>query len=116
MERAPASNRSRLASRMIWIGAAAWLAAVAGGFAFLLRYKSTPAAQSGAAPAQWPAGSRVPRSDRRSTLLLFAHQVLAAAEDSSAEIFARKRLGIAIAAITRMIATTISNSINEKPF
>jgi hypothetical protein len=37
------------------------------------------------------------------------------ADDSFAEIFARRRLGIAIAAITRMIATTISNSISEKP-
>ena len=86
MERAPASNRSRLASRMIWIGAAAWLAAVAGGFAFLLRYKSTPAAQSGAAPAQWPAGSRVPRSDRRSTLLLFAHPRCICTRASLAEL------------------------------
>jgi len=71
---------------MIWIGAAAWLAAVAGGFAFLLRYKSTPAAQSGAAPAQWPAGSRVPRSDRRSTLLLFAHPRCICTRASLAEL------------------------------
>jgi hypothetical protein len=43
-------------------------------------------------------------------------RMLAAAEDSSAEIFARSRLGIAIAAITKIIATTISSSISEKPF
>src|ERR1700690_2175913 len=37
------------------------------------------------------------------------------AEDSLAAILARNRLGIAMAAITRMMATTISNSINENP-
>src|SRR5438270_13868572 len=40
----------------------------------------------------------------------------AAAEDSLAEILARSRFGMAIAAMIKMIATTISNSINEKPF
>src|SRR5438270_12434878 len=40
----------------------------------------------------------------------------ATAEASSAEIFARSRLGIAIAAMINMIATTISSSIKEKPF
>src|SRR6478609_8875842 len=38
------------------------------------------------------------------------------ADDSLAAIRARSRLGMAIAAIIRMIATTISNSISEKPF
>src|SRR5579864_7828404 len=38
------------------------------------------------------------------------------AEDSLALILARSRFGIAIAAMIKMIATTISNSINEKPF
>ena len=38
------------------------------------------------------------------------------AEDSLAAILARSRFGMAIAAMIRMIATTISNSINEKPF
>src|SRR5258708_18278624 len=38
------------------------------------------------------------------------------AEDSLALILARSRFGIAIAAMIRMIATTISSSINEKPF
>src|SRR5215471_20305866 len=38
------------------------------------------------------------------------------AEDSLAAILARIKFGIAIAAMIRMIATTISNSINEKPF
>jgi hypothetical protein len=43
-------------------------------------------------------------------------RMLAAAEDSSAEIFARSKLGIAIAAMINIIATTISSSISEKPF
>src|SRR5215469_8283212 len=38
------------------------------------------------------------------------------AEDSFADILARIRLGIAIAEMIKMIATTISNSIREKPF
>src|SRR5512146_3332520 len=37
------------------------------------------------------------------------------AEDSLAEIRARIKLGMAMAATMRMIATTISNSINENP-
>src|SRR5215472_4883532 len=39
-----------------------------------------------------------------------------AAEDSFADILARMKFGIAIAAMIKMIATTISNSIREKPF
>src|SRR5215471_18923147 len=39
-----------------------------------------------------------------------------AADDSFAAIRARSRFGMAIAAMIRMIATTISNSISEKPF
>jgi hypothetical protein len=38
------------------------------------------------------------------------------ADASLAAIRDRRRLGIAIAAMIRMIATTISNSISEKPF
>src|SRR5438874_558461 len=39
----------------------------------------------------------------------------ATADDSFAEILARRRLGMAIAATIRMMATTISSSIKEKP-
>jgi hypothetical protein len=39
----------------------------------------------------------------------------AAADDSFAAILARSKLGIAIAAIIKIIATTINNSIKEKP-
>jgi hypothetical protein len=38
------------------------------------------------------------------------------AEASFAAILERSKFGIAIAAIIRMIATTIKSSINEKPF
>src|SRR4029077_11247667 len=38
------------------------------------------------------------------------------ADDSLAAIFERSKFGMAIAAMIRMIATTISNSIREKPF
>src|SRR5712692_4466944 len=38
------------------------------------------------------------------------------AEVSFADIFERTRLGMAIAAMIRMIATTISSSMSEKPF
>src|SRR5216684_7918922 len=40
----------------------------------------------------------------------------ATADDSLAAIRARSKFGMAIAAMIRMIATTISNSISEKPF
>src|ERR1700736_5400159 len=40
----------------------------------------------------------------------------AAAEESLAAIRARIKFGIAIAAMIRIIATTISSSISEKPF
>src|SRR5580704_6627937 len=40
----------------------------------------------------------------------------ATADDSLAAMRARSRLGMAIAAIIRMIATTMSNSISENPF
>src|SRR5436305_15029985 len=39
-----------------------------------------------------------------------------AADDSLAAMRARSRFGMAMAAMIRMIATTISNSISEKPF
>src|SRR5271154_62997 len=39
----------------------------------------------------------------------------ATAEDSFAAILARSKFGMAMAAIIRMIATTINNSIREKP-
>src|SRR5207245_775374 len=38
------------------------------------------------------------------------------ADDSLAAIFERSKFGMAIAAMIRIIATTISNSIGEKPF
>jgi hypothetical protein len=40
----------------------------------------------------------------------------AAAEESLADMRARMRFGIAMAAMIRMMATTINNSMSEKPF
>src|SRR5579863_8142089 len=40
----------------------------------------------------------------------------ATADDSFAAILARSRFGMAIAAMIRIIATTINSSIKEKPF
>ena len=50
----------------------AWAAVVAGGFAILGRYKSTPADQD-RPPERWPARSRIPLAADRPTLLVFAH-------------------------------------------
>src|SRR5947209_9752125 len=86
MKRAPASDRSRLASRLAWIAAAAWLAAVSGGFAIVWKYKSTPAAGGVLAPERWPASSAVARSADRATLLLFAHPRCACTRASVAEL------------------------------
>jgi len=86
MQRAPASDGSRLASRLAWIGAAAWLLAVAGGFAMVWRYKSTPGAQGAVSPERWPAGSAVGRSPDRATLLLFAHPRCTCTRASLAEL------------------------------
>ena len=50
-----------------------WAAAVSGGFAVLMRYKSTPG-EAHRPPAQWPRESRLQRaSGQRATLVLFAH-------------------------------------------
>lgn len=86
MERAPASDRSGSASRLAWALAAAWLAAVAAGFAILWKYKTTPAERIDAAPAQWPAGTALARSTERATLLLFAHPRCACTRASIAEL------------------------------
>src|SRR5580704_13418749 len=43
-------------------------------------------------------------------------RIEATADDSLAAMRARSKFGIAIAAMIRMIATTISSSISEKPF
>src|SRR5665213_2450687 len=47
--------------------------------------------------------------------VLYVRKV-ATADASLAAIFERSKFGMAIAAMIRMIATTISNSISEKPF
>src|SRR5260370_27751149 len=49
------------------------------------------------------------------TFAVFNVRTEPTAEDSFAEMRALSRLGMAMAAMIRMIATTISNSIREKP-
>jgi hypothetical protein len=49
-------------------------------------------------------------------LAVFIVRSDATAEASFAAIRARSKFGIAMAAIIRMIATTIKSSIREKPF
>jgi hypothetical protein len=46
---------------------------------------------------------------------VFRVRRVATADPSLADILDLRRFGIAIAAMTKMIATTINNSINEKP-
>jgi hypothetical protein len=46
---------------------------------------------------------------------VFKVRIDATEDDSFAAMRARNRLGIAIAAIIKMIATTMSNSMSEKP-
>src|SRR6266852_9761038 len=50
------------------------------------------------------------------TSAVFRVRIEPTADASFAAIRERSRFGIAMAAMIRMIATTISNSINEKPF
>lgn len=47
---------------------------------------------------------------------VFKVRIDATEDDSFAAIRARNRFGMAIAAIIKMIATTMSNSMSEKPF
>src|SRR5277367_2714822 len=50
------------------------------------------------------------------TMVVFNVRSEATADASLAAIFERSKFGIAIAAIIKIIATTINNSISEKPF
>jgi hypothetical protein len=47
---------------------------------------------------------------------VFKVRTEATADDSFAAMRARNRLGMAIAAMIRIMATTINSSISEKPF
>src|SRR6185312_15080721 len=50
------------------------------------------------------------------TSAVFSVRTVLAAADSLADILDRSRLGMAMAAMIRMIATTISSSMSENPF
>lgn len=51
---------------------AAWIAAAALGFGYLVRFSATPA-ELGRAPATWPASAALPRESGRATLLVLVH-------------------------------------------
>src|SRR6185437_1018744 len=50
------------------------------------------------------------------TSAVFSVRMVLAAAESAADIFDRSRFGIAMAAMIKMIATTIRSSMSEKPF
>ncbi|HEV8322199.1 MAG TPA: RedB protein [Myxococcota bacterium] len=65
--------RASLRATVPWLLlGAAWLAVVAGGMHRLWRYSSDPG-PGAAAPAEWPAASRIGRAPGRATLVMFAH-------------------------------------------
>ena len=49
-----------------------WLGGLAGSMALMNHYSATPG-PAGRPPAQWPAGSQIPRDPHQPTLVLFAH-------------------------------------------
>jgi hypothetical protein len=72
-----------------------WLAAVLGGSAAMLRYEFS-AGGAPAAPAQWPAASRIPRVAGHPTLVVFAHPLCpctSATFDELTEIMAKAGVG-----------------------
>ena len=50
-----------------------WLVMVGTGIGFLWNYENTPGTAAAAAPARWPADSRIQRATDRATLVLLAH-------------------------------------------
>jgi hypothetical protein len=61
-----------LKPRLLWLATATWLALVVFGAGMLVRYASTPGAQSDPPPT-WPSASRLERPDGRYLLLLAVH-------------------------------------------
>ena len=51
---------------------AIWATTVVVGFALLINHEEQPAAQA-AAPLVWPSASQLPRSEKKATLIMFAH-------------------------------------------
>jgi hypothetical protein len=68
-----------------YCAAALWLALIGSGMHLLWRYKSTPGAAA-AAPAGWPAGTRLVRAEHGPTLLMFAHPRCSCTGASLAEL------------------------------
>ena len=71
--RTTAAASPRLSNGMAAVAAALWVVAVATGFAFLLKYKTTPAGDQGRPPELWPTASAIPRNPDGATLLMFVH-------------------------------------------
>jgi len=69
---AVADRRNKSAARWLWLGAAFWLATIVTALAWITDYSFTPGATL-PAPADWPAESRIQRSEMKPTLILFAH-------------------------------------------
>src|SRR5437870_74979 len=59
-------------SGWLYLAGACWAAAVLAGFSLLTIYKGT-AGEATAAPATWPADSRIERATDGPTLIVFAH-------------------------------------------
>ncbi len=78
--------RARPSSRLWVVAGLVWIAAVATGFAILLRYSSTPAAEPGGHPARWPAAAQLARDPAQSTLVMFAHPHCPCTRASLAEL------------------------------
>ena len=75
-------------ARLVWMVAAllVWIGAVSAGFVVLWRYKSTPAAEAGATPTQWPRSTRLTRVSGHATLVFFAHPMCPCTRASLAEL------------------------------
>ena len=73
--------------RSVWplLACLAWGLVCAGGVLALWRYELAPGADA-AAPAVWPAASRLPRADDRATLVMLAHPRCACTRASLAEL------------------------------
>ena len=69
----PVSQRGAVWGRAFLIGGGlVWAIALAGGMFLLMRYAAKPG-ESANPPQAWPAQSKVPRTDGRATLVMFAH-------------------------------------------
>ena len=69
----------------LWIASALWLIGAAAGLSVLWAYDNSPG-EGATAPATWPAGTALVRSDKRPTLVLLAHPQCSCTRASLAEL------------------------------